>query len=61
MADNINNGGGNSAMGFIVGGLVVVLVIFAIFYFSGNMPGKNGSSTSISVETPSAPATTPSK
>ncbi|MES2906392.1 MAG: hypothetical protein V4691_05125 [Pseudomonadota bacterium] len=61
MATNINNSEGGSAMGFIVGGLVVLLVILGIFYFSGNMPGSGTTSkTSISVQTPSAPAA-PSK
>lgn len=55
MADNVNNNGGNSFLGFIVGGLLVVVVILAILYYNGSFPGQM-ESTSMTIETPAAPA-----
>lgn len=56
---NINNNGenGNSFLGFIVGGLLVVVVILAILYYNGSFPGMKSETTSVTVETPAAPAT----
>lgn len=63
MATNVNNdGSGNSFLGFIVGGLLVVVVLGFLFY-NGTLTG-NAPTTNIKVETPAAPtapATTPAK
>jgi hypothetical protein len=52
MADN---GGGQSFIGFILGGVVVVVIIMGIFLYSGGHLG-GGKTTVISV--PSAPTAT---
>ncbi len=54
MATNVNNDSGNSLLGFIVGGLLVVAVIFGLLYYNGKLPGRTDS-TSIRIETPASP------
>jgi hypothetical protein len=52
MADN---GGGQSFIGFILGGVVVVMIIMGIFLYSG---GHLGSGKTTVINVPSAPSTT---
>jgi hypothetical protein len=53
MADN---GGGNAFLGFILGGVVVVVALIALAMYTGNFPG-GGSKSQVSIELPK-PTTT---
>jgi hypothetical protein len=49
MADN---SGGNAFLGFILGGVVVVVAIIGILMYTGNFPGSNKASVSIELPKP---------
>jgi hypothetical protein len=51
MADN---GGGNAFLGFILGGVVVVVAIIGILMYTGNFPGSSNKA-SLSIEVPKTP------
>ncbi len=59
MADQINTGGGgNGALYFIVGALVVVVGIGAFFMFGSKVSGPSKSSIDVKIEAPkTAPKT----
>jgi hypothetical protein len=52
MADN---GGGNAFLGFVLGGVVVVLALIAFVVYGGNL---GGGKTQLNVELPSPSAPT---
>jgi hypothetical protein len=62
MSTNINSGGGNSGIAFIVGGLVVVVVAIGLAMAGGIWPFDRTADVNIQVEQPtaSAPDTTTS-
>jgi hypothetical protein len=49
MADN---GGGNSFLGFILGGVVVVVAILGFLMYSGSMPGMGGGKSTTIIQVP---------
>ncbi len=51
MADN----SGTSFLGFIVGGVVVVLAILVFAIYSGNLGGGSSSTVKVELPKPSAP------
>ena len=53
MAENTNSAT-NNALYFIVGGLVVVVAVFAYMYFGGSM-GDRTHKAEITIEIPKAP------
>ena len=58
MADQIQTGGGNGALYFIVGALVVVVGIGAFLLFGGKVSGPSKNSIDVKIEGPkSAPKT----
>lgn len=46
---NTTGGGSNTAMAFILGGVVVVLAVIAYVFFAGGMPGADQPDISINV------------
>ena len=53
--DTSNSGGGNSALAFIVGGLVVVVAIIAFLVYSGGFTQKKSVDVNISASAPKLP------
>ena len=59
MAENTNSsGGGNAGLAFIVGGLLVLVIIIAVFVFGGGLPGADKKEVNVDINVPevSAPA-----
>jgi hypothetical protein len=53
MAENTDSGSSNNVLYFIVGGLVVIVAVFAVLYFNGGIPGMGGGDkTEITIEVP---------
>jgi hypothetical protein len=51
MADN---GGGNAFLGFILGGVVVVVAILGVLMYTGNFPGSDKAQVSIELPKPAS-------
>lgn len=49
------SGGGNSALAFIVGGLVVIVAVIAFFVYSGGVSQKKSVDVNISASAPKLP------
>lgn len=56
MADQIQTGGGHGGLYFIVGALVVVVAIGAVFLFGDSVSGPSKSTIDVKIEAPKAPA-----
>jgi hypothetical protein len=56
MAEGSNNGGGNSGLAFIVGGLLVAVLVIAFFVFSGGLPGAEKKEVNVDVNLPEVSA-----
>jgi hypothetical protein len=55
MAEGTNSGGGNSALAFIVGGLVVVVAVIAFMVYSGGFTQKKSVDVNITASAPKLP------
>jgi hypothetical protein len=56
VADQIQTGGGHGGLYFIVGALVVVVAIGAVFLFGDSVSGPSKSTIDAKIEAPKAPA-----
>jgi cell division septation protein DedD len=56
VADQIQTGGGHGGLYFIVGALVVVVAIGAVFLFGDSVSGPSKSTIDVKIEAPKAPA-----
>jgi hypothetical protein len=59
MSTNINSGGGNSGIAFIVGGLVVVVVLIGIAMAGGIWPFDRTADVNVTVDQPAVSAPEP--
>jgi cell division septation protein DedD len=56
VADQIQTGSGHGGLYFIVGALVVVVAIGAVFLFGDSVSGPSKSTIDVKIEAPKAPA-----